>query len=412
MEISFRVNSEGLAERRRRGRRYPMEQRETMHPSVDAAPLSGLQGRFFYFIVRPTRQQSKGLLPGVRVYRDGFRIEPFGSERADWLGVAEKRAKRAGHAHIVPSRLFGFVTISRKEHPDLKDTTSREALVDTGAARALVNVLREQLNFLESSIQTDIAQPRWDESRRRKVTEFERAKLQTLSIMSLGLAHELRQPLQSIRTEAAVITKRLKQLAIDDPYIASAQKNIDQSIERIDGNIRLIAAISAGSTDDVCAVDLAKVLSDECQLFKTRCAALGISLDTELPAEQWAELNSTTVTAILINLLQNAIDAFTEVRDDRSRRILVSVTKQDRTNRIEVSDNAYGIPPQVQGSIFKRFASKKTGGWGVGLYNCQLMARAHGGEISFETRDRLGTTFRVKLPDVTSTNARPNPDSR
>ena len=174
--INFRVLPDGILERWRRGKLYPKGNREKQSLSVDLEPISGLRGRYVYFLDRPSRAESRGLPPGVRVYRDGFRVEPFGSQAADWLGVAEKRAKRAGHAHVVPTRLFGFVEISRTEHPELKDTTSREALIDTGAARALIHVLRQEISFLEESIQRDVAQPRWEESRKRKVVELERRR--------------------------------------------------------------------------------------------------------------------------------------------------------------------------------------------------------------------------------------------
>ncbi len=228
--VSFRVLPKGIVERKRKGRLYPKGDKERLDESADFLPVVGLSGRFIYFLNRPTREQSRGLLPGVRIYRDGFHVEPFGSQAADWLGIAERRAKRAGHAPVVPSRLFGFVEISRTEHPTLRDTTSREALIDTPSARALVHLLRIQVDFLEGSIRKDVNVPRWKENRRKKVGELERAKLQTLSIMSFGLAHELRQPLQSIRTEAAIIAKRLKQLKIDDSYISTAQQNIDQCV--------------------------------------------------------------------------------------------------------------------------------------------------------------------------------------
>jgi signal transduction histidine kinase len=407
--INFRVLTDGTLERWRRGKQYPNGNREKQAVSVDLKPIAGLRGRYVYFLGRPSRAESRGLTAGVRIYRDGFRVEPFGSQAADWLGISEKRAKRAGHAHVVPTRLFGFVEISRTEHPKLKDTTSREALIDTEAVHALIHVLQKQISFLEDSIQRDVAQPRWAESRKRKVVELERAKIQTLSIMSFGLAHELRQPLQSIRTEAAIINKRLKQLNVPDEYIATAQKNIDTGIERIDSNIRLIAAISSGNADDISHFDLANVIEEECRLFATRCAAYGISLKTRLPESSTASLNSPTVTTVLLNLVKNAIDALMEVDDGRQKRIEVGLVTADHNHTISVSDNGYGIPADVRPKLFKRFATLKTGWWGVGLYNCQLMVKVHGGSIEFHTQDGLGTTFTVKLPDLKPKgNATPN----
>lgn len=398
--IRFRVGRDGLIKRSRGGKIYGTTEKDTFHPSIDATSLAGLSGIFFYFLERPNKQQTKGISPGVKVYRDGFRVEPFGSQTADWLGIAEKRAKRAGHAHVVPSRVFGFVSISRRSHPLLQDTTSREALIDTEAARGLVNILREQIAYLERSIETDIAAPRWEESQKNQAVKAEGAKLQTLNIMSIGLAHELKQPLQSIRTEAAIIGKRLRQLNVHDDDISAAQRNIDYSIERIDRNIRLIAAISSGDTDEITAVDLAGFVREECQFFAIRCANKGIELVQQLPQTQPANLNTTTVTMVLLNLVQNAIDAHDEVRDKRQKRIKISLTKDRLENILEVEDNALGIPEAIQPRVFRRFNTNKTGGWGLGLHNCQLLVRAQGGQISFQTEEGIGSLFRMRIPDV------------
>jgi signal transduction histidine kinase len=403
IEIDFRVLKSGIVTRRRRGQIYGTEEeKEELRPAIDLSGLVGLRGRFFYFLRRPSKEQSRALAPGVRLYRDGFRVEPLGSHSADWLGVAEKRVKRAGHAHIVPSRLFGFVTISRVTNPELKDTTSREALIDTVQARGLISLLRQQLEFLENSIQADVSEPRWKENRERKTVALDQARLQSLSIMSFGLGHELRQPLQSIRFEAENIATRVRQLGIEDADIAEAQKNIDADIERIDKNIQMIASISSGSLERNEDIDIARVVRDQVGLFDTRCAAHGIELLVNVPATAVAKANATLIGIVLINLIKNAIDALIEVNDGRARRIVVSLRDQGSKYAVEVADNANGIPEDIQPKIFKKFATEKTGGWGVGLYNCRLFLKNHGGEISFSSQAGAGTTFAFSIPKVGS----------
>ena len=403
IEIDFRVLKSGIVTRRRRGRLYGTEEeKEELRPAIDLSGLVGLRGRFFYFLRRPSKEEAKALAPGVRLYRDGFRVEPLGSHSSDWLGIAEKRIKRAGHAHIVPSRLFGFVTISRVTNPELKDTTSREALIDTVQVRGLVSLLRQQLEFLENSIQADVSEPRWKESRERKAVALDQARLQSLSIMSFGLGHELRQPLQSIRFEAENIATRIRQLNIQDADIADAQKNIDADIERIDKNIQMIASISSGSLERNEEIDIARVVRDQASLFDTRCAAHGIELLVNVPATAVAKANATLIGIVLINLIKNAIDALVEVNDGRARKIVVSLRDQGSKYAVEVADNANGIPEDIQPKIFKKFATEKTGGWGVGLYNCRLFLKNHGGEVSFSTHPGVGTTFAFSIPRVGS----------
>jgi signal transduction histidine kinase len=372
---------------------------ETLPSSVDANRLTGLEARFCYYFRRPSKHLTANLRPAVRLYRDGFRVEPFSSPTADWLGISEKRAKRAGHAHIVPSRLFGFVEIFRQKHPGLQDTTSRQAMIDGDTARSLVTFLIKQLSYVEEIIRKRFTEPRWKESKKRQAVEFEQARLQTLGIMSFGLAHELRQPLQYIRSEADNIVKRLQDLDVKDKDIEDSQRNIDTGIERIDKNINLVANISRGNFDDIETFDLAEIVNNDCQVFQTRCAALGIKLTMQTPAEQKAVFNRTTLSTVLLNLLKNSLDAVTETKDKRPPEIRVRLSRVKKLHRLEVSDTGDGIPAEVKSRIFKKFASKKTGGMGVGLYYCKLILAAHGGDISFESVEGNGSTFTVTFQD-------------
>ena len=155
VELHFWVSKRGMIRRQQRGKLFPKPGKpEEVSSNADPegiAKLKGIRGRFFYYLERPSRESTGRLEPAVRLYRDGFRAEPVGQGSVDWLGVAAKKAARAGHAHVLPSRFFGFVSISRREHAGLRDTTSREALLDTGPARALFTLLREQVHYLEEA---------------------------------------------------------------------------------------------------------------------------------------------------------------------------------------------------------------------------------------------------------------------
>jgi signal transduction histidine kinase len=73
---------------------------------------------------------------GIYIYRDGFRVLPYGRRDADFLGLEEKRNKRLGSYFFSYRRMFGYIELSRVINPLLKDKSSREGLINNGAYRA------------------------------------------------------------------------------------------------------------------------------------------------------------------------------------------------------------------------------------------------------------------------------------
>ncbi|MGA2325238.1 MAG: sensor histidine kinase [Bryobacteraceae bacterium] len=406
-DLRFTVKGGGVLERTLKHTPTSAEEKKSTSSGIEGAgKLVGLRGRLYYYVKHPKRAQVHGQPAGVFLFRDGFRIEPFGSGTADWLGIGEKRAKRAGHAHIVPSRLFGFISISRQEHEGLRDTTSREALPDTAESRALVHVLKSDiLAFLEDEIRRGVAEPRWEESRTRKAAELQRVRFQALSAMSSAVAHELRQPLQVIRSAAGNIATRVRQLRLDDEVIRNAQQSIDLSIERIDQRIQLISALTGTKLDISSKIDMVTVIKEECQQFSERIQEHAIELQLNLPATQPATVSDPLVRMVVKNIVENAIKTLSEVGDGRRRRLQVSLQRENGRHVVAVQDNGLGIPADLQEKLFAKFAPGTTGGMGVALYVCQLLVKSHGGEIKFKTLEARGTTFTAyfaeqELPDA------------
>ena len=278
LELDFRVLAGGHVSRKLSAAALDSKgERESVGSKADTSPLIGLTGRFLYFLKRPSKTKTMGLTPAVRIYRDGVHLEPFGSPTADWLGISEKRAKRAGHAHIVPSRLYGFVEISRIKHQDLKDTSGRHALIDNDAARGLVTLLGEQLHFLEDNVRIRVTEPKWKVTRRKKFVERERARLHSLGMLSAGLGHELRQPLQVVRTQVGNVQTRLTEIGVHDDEIAQSQEAIDRNIQRMHDSISYIGEIAMGDVDKVDDLDLAGHLKQDARFFANQCRARELS---------------------------------------------------------------------------------------------------------------------------------------
>ncbi len=408
-DLRFTVNDQGVLERKMRVQGEKPTVDKALLP--DAKLLAGLTGRFLYFTKRPPKQTVQGRPPGVFIYRDGFHVEPFGSQKADWLGIGEKRAKRAGHAHIVPSRLFGFLSISRTKHAKLQDTTSREALIDNDQARALVHLLGDEVvDFLEEKIRIVIDAPRWAQNRAKAELALQKARFQALNVMSSGVAHELRQPLQAIRADAENIDFRLQQLVISDPIIKAAQQSIDKSIERMSQRIQLISELTGNKLDVTERVNLSHLIQEECTLIEPRAVDERVALTVVVPKTHMAIVSEPLVRMVVKNMVDNAIHALAKVTDGRARKITVRLTGERKRHDITVEDNGPGIPKEIQDKLLRTFATQTTGGMGVGLYICQLLLQSHHGAISFRTTPNQGSVFAATFVDQEVTTAPPSTD--
>lgn len=73
---------------------------------------------------------------GLYIYRDNFRVLPYGRENVDFLKFDQRRSKRAGSYYFSYRRMFGYLELSRSENPNLKDKSSREGLINNSAYRA------------------------------------------------------------------------------------------------------------------------------------------------------------------------------------------------------------------------------------------------------------------------------------
>lgn len=107
------------------------------------------------------------------------------------------------------------------------------------------------------------------------------------------------------------------------------------------------------------------------------------------------------LSQVFINLLKNAIQAFTEQPD---KKIQVTIYRQKRMLFIKITDNGPGIPSNLLEDIFIPFFTTKKNGTGIGLSLSQQIIRMHGGELSVASQPYHTTTFTISLPFNTNHN--------
>ena len=112
------------------------------------------------------------------------------------------------------------------------------------------------------------------------------------------------------------------------------------------------------------------------------------------PFEIFVMADKDQFMRVLHNLLTNALQA---IPDDRQGQINIHLAQAAKEAKISVADNGSGIPEALQGKVFYPNFTTKSSGTGIGLSMSRNIIEQFGGQIYFETREGLGTTFYVQL---------------
>jgi len=218
-------------------------------------------------------------------------------------------------------------------------------------------------------------------------------RLSSLGQLSAGMAHEIRNPLAGIAMTAQVLRGRLGDRPDAEPYLERIQAEI-QRLERI---VRSLLEFSRPARPQLAPLDLdgsaRRVLED----LAPQAAALGVQLAGDLGTPLWALADRDQVHQVLLNLLQNALQACRpgDAVGLRLERAAV-VGGADRV-RLSVWDSGAGVPEAARARLFEPFFTTKAEGTGLGLAVCRQIALEHGGRLDYRPRPAGGSEFTLEL---------------
>lgn len=214
-------------------------------------------------------------------------------------------------------------------------------------------------------------------------------KLAALGYLSAGMAHEIRNPLNSIS-----LFIQLMRQNTTDPEQLDYQGKILKEIDRIDAIIRNLLDSSRRTRTILDNVQIDEVINNVLEAFSPQIDNLRISVTRsckDLPAHIKAD--PTELEQIFSNLLLNALDEMTS-----GGLIDISVCRENGRVVVRMEDSGGGIPGGVLPKIFDPFFSTKSRGTGMGLPVVQRIARIYDGNIVVEKTSPQGTVFRLDFP--------------
>ncbi|MBC2885277.1 sensor histidine kinase [Ochrobactrum sp. CM-21-5] len=218
-------------------------------------------------------------------------------------------------------------------------------------------------------------------------------RLAIMGQVAAGVAHEINQPVATIRAYADNAKTFIKRKRFD-----AAAENLSEIAElterigTITGELKALGRKGRGPSEPT---PLAKAISGALVLLRSRFSGGMDQLNVELPAADLRVIgHSIRLEQVLINLFQNALEAV-EIKGNNGH-IDVRVTERENTVILTVSDNGPGMPQLIRDNLFQPFNTSKEKGLGLGLVIAKEIVTDYGGMISAES-GADGTIFSVEL---------------
>lgn len=403
----------------------------------------------------PTPKDLKGFretlddVAGVSIYRDGFRVLPFGESGDDWLGLDLRRVQ-SPTLRLSNNQIVGHVFIGADANQGLKDQSNREGFLAGTAYSDLQTLVRAALNELErrryEARHPEKSQPE------KKGGLFERFDLGEIRAALaanypgdsrlIGLIDDKNRDIQEGVVEVQQVLSRYSRLATlgslidrilhDGRTVVTRLKNISRFGKRDLGKTTLsagekiaIAQKSMGETAD--QADILAALFNQIEPFggrkrgrpkEVRTRELiekaisimqveaddrGVSLAAG-DADISTRLDEAEALLVLVNLVQNAIYWVSAQPRDAERRVMVDArSNADSSLTLIVSDSGPGVADELRHRIFDPYFSTKPDGVGLGLSIVGNMVEdIYGGELALVQEGPLGgatfeATFRRRV---------------
>ncbi|PKN60529.1 MAG: histidine kinase, partial [Deltaproteobacteria bacterium HGW-Deltaproteobacteria-11] len=233
----------------------------------------------------------------------------------------------------------------------------------------------------------------------RDITEVRRLKkeivrnqhLASLGSLAAGVAHEIRNPLSSIKGFATYFRERYR----DNPEDEKIAGIMIQEVDRLNRVISQLLDYARPMTMQRQEITVQDVIRHALQMIETQAREKEITLQADLPADiPAAGIDPDRMKQVFLNLFLNALGAM-----ETGGILSVALTElPDGCVRIEVRDTGVGIAPQDLGRIFDPYFTTKPSGAGLGLAIVQKIIDAHNAEIHVASTPGQGTTVTILLP--------------
>ncbi len=222
-------------------------------------------------------------------------------------------------------------------------------------------------------------------------TEALRAQqMTTLAQLATGVAHEIRNPLTSIKMLIQVNRDKFA----DEGLPTDDLELVEQEIRRMERSVNSLLEFARPEQGELATFPIQNVIRKTVQLIEGRCGQQGVKLvvdcdDSPIPIEG----DASQLQQLLLNLSLNALDAM-----PAGGELTILAKANERSLQLSVLDSGQGIRDDMLAKLFTPFSTSKPNGVGLGLGICRRIANSHGGTLIGQNRIQGGAEFRLTLP--------------
>jgi PAS domain S-box-containing protein len=225
---------------------------------------------------------------------------------------------------------------------------------------------------------------------------LESERLNALTLLAAGVAHEIGNPLNSLDIHLQLMERKIRRLsAADRKGLTDHMHTARQEIQRLDAILKQFLHAVRPTTPRRESGDLNAILRQTLTLLEPEIVSRGIAVNLDLSETlPPALIDPNQFQQVFYNLIRNAYQAIA------GEGGLIEIrTRSTATDfLVSITDDGTGIPPEQMGSLFEPYRTTKSSGTGLGLLIVRRIIREHGGEIEIQSQPDQGTRILIHLP--------------
>lgn len=379
---------------------------------------------------------------GVSIYRDGFRVYPYGQEGNDWLTL-DNRSRQNPVRSLANNQIVAAIRISRDTNPSLQDRSNREGMVLNEAHEELANWFTAILSLLEEEryalrprqTKSDQVEPLFEsldisaavkEARKELGDDHRVARMLANAdqqvrtgvervqevfsrlLLSSGLGHmvdvvihEIGSPLGKVTRQLGILEKELDEMlsAAHLKKISPMFVSMNGWLEQIHNLRQRLEPQTPAKRGRATSFDVRQEVEDTLELYSALIAKQGVEVTAKLPKSPLnVRMSRASLGQVLANLIDNALFWIGSHKGvGKGGELLVAVKSLDGGFTVTVSDDGPGVDEDDKARIFEPYFTHKPNGMGLGLYIARLVIEPYGKLLYVADGPLSGATFEARF---------------